>query len=87
MTKLERNYTVFEVINERRREIYVAKTDKAMFELVLELRRRLPPGIAAWRQEDITAIRSVEFSLTSEDADFFIKNYRGTGLPENWKFV
>ncbi len=79
--------TVFEVINEKRREIFVAATDKPIFMLAQQLREAPPKAIAGWKATDVTSLRSIEFGLSESDARSFIATHVKSALPPGWSFV
>lgn len=80
-------FTIFEVSNETRREIYVGMTDLPMFQATQLLRASPPRCLAHWRGEEPHAARSIEFDLSREDARRFIDHYVKTALPPGWRFL
>lgn len=83
---MTKNYTVFELVNERLREIYVAHTDGPVFGVVADLRRVAAPSIGHWNFDEVRPVRSIEFGLTEEDARKFVENYIRGDLPEGWRY-
>lgn len=84
---MTKGYTVFEVVNEKRREIFVSLTIAPMVEAIAALSRARPAAIKSWQLSDATTFRSIEFGLSEKDARAFIANYAKTGLPEGWRFL
>ena len=80
-------FTVFELVNDRLKEIYVAHTDDMIFQIVEDMRCRPATAIKHWNLDDVRPVRSIEFDLTEEDARRFIANYLGTALPNGWRFL
>ncbi len=67
--------TVYEALNEARRELYVGWTPLAMHELSLTFSQRPPKPVSHWRPSELVTFRSVEFELTRRQADDFISKY------------
>ena len=80
-------YTVFEIVNDKRQEIYVGATRDPIFQMADALGRRRPQSINDWDLADMKPIRSIEFNLSEKDAQAFIENYIKTGLSKSWKFL
>ena len=80
-------YVVFEIVNEKRREIYVGATRDPIFQMTDALRRQPPHSIQHWNFEEVGAVRSIEFNMGEKDARAFIANYIQTGLSKDWKFL
>lgn len=80
-----KRFTVFEAANSNLKEIYVASTSMAIVEAMAAIARELPPPIAHWDPErQHIQFRSLEFDLTREEAEAFIK--RCTAMtPTGWK--
>lgn len=87
MTAGKERLTVYEIVNERRREVFVGATDRPIFELAAAFQRKLPAELADWDVKDCTAIRSVEFDLSPEKAQAFIEAYSKSGIPPGWRFM
>lgn len=82
-----KTFTVFELVNERLREIYVAHTDGPVFGVVADLRRLAAPPIEHWNFDEVRPVRSIEFGLNEEDARKFVQNYVQGDLPEGWRYL
>lgn len=80
-------YSVFEVVNERRRQIFVAVTNLPIFATAKVLRDNPPAAIADWREADVTTLRSIEFGLSEGQARKFVDGYVRSALPPGWSFV
>lgn len=80
-----RNFTVFELVNERLQEIYVGRTSDMIFTLVD--RRNPAPAISHWNPADVRPPRSIEFELSEREAERFIAGYVLTPLPRGWRFL
>lgn len=86
-SSLTKDFTVFELVNEKLREIYVAHTDGPVFSVVAELRRLSAPALRHWDFHDTRPVRSIEFGLSEEDARMFVKNYTRAELPDGWRYL
>jgi len=84
---LAKPFTVFELINDRLREIYVASTDGPVFGVFESFKKRRAPAIAHWNFHDVRQPRSVEFGLSQEEARTFIDGYVHNAIPEGWKYL
>ena len=82
-----KQFTVFELVNEKLREIYVAHTDGPVFGVVADLRRMAAPPIEHWNFDEVRPVRSIEFGLNEEDAHKFVQNYVQGDLPEGWRYL
>lgn len=71
--------TVFEAVNDRRREIFVGVTTLPMHELIA----RPPETIRHWTEGE-TAFRSLEFGLPLDEARAFIERYAQVNAREGW---
>ncbi|HXT00826.1 MAG TPA: hypothetical protein VN915_09150 [Elusimicrobiota bacterium] len=83
----KRTVAVFELINERLREVYVGCTTEMSAALAGTARPSPAPQIAHWNPEDVRPPRSIERDLDEEDARTFIEAYVRTPLPEGWRFL
>lgn len=79
--------TIYEIINEKRREIYVGSTDLPIFQLVREIAGKRPKAIKHWDLSDATSVRSIEFELGPRQAEKFIKDYAESRLPSGWRYL
>ncbi len=81
-------FTVFEAVNNDLKEIFVTATKKPIFEAMAELGKNPPPLISHWRtdREQIN-FRSLEFDLSREEADEFIKRHTAKPWPAGWSYV
>jgi hypothetical protein len=83
-----RRFTVFEAANADLREIYLTATAKAIFEAMADFARDLPPVIAHWKPEgQHIEFRSLEFDLTDDEAQSFIKRRLAKAAPADWKYL
>ena len=83
----DKRYAIFEVVNEKRREIYVGATAEPIFQTIDLLRQRRPESIKDWNLDDVLAVRSVEFNLDEKRAQAFVEKYVQTGSPSGWRFL
>lgn len=83
----EKLWTVYELVNESRREIYVGRTTLPVFRLASELSKSKPKAIAGWDLDHATTVRTIEFSLREPDALSFIAGYCQSSLPTGWKYL
>lgn len=79
-----KTFTVFELVNDRLHEIYVAATEGPVFNVVADLRRQPAPSIRHWDLDDVGPVRSVEFGLNGESARKFIDEYVHNAVPDGW---
>ena len=82
-----KSFAVFEIVNERRREIYVGATSDPIFRIISHLRAQKPVSIGEWNLDDAATPRSVEFNMDEADARTFIQNYVKTALAQGWKYL
>jgi len=85
-TRKAGQFTVFEILNARLREVYVGVApDEALKETPL----RFPPTVPIlhWGLENRGLMRCVAGALDEEDARAFALNYAKTALPPGWRFV
>jgi hypothetical protein len=87
MTVSQETWTVFELVNENEKQIYVGATRLPVFRLASELARQPPKAIKHWDLDHATTVRSVEFDLDEADAKVFIKQYVATALPSGWRYL
>jgi hypothetical protein len=80
-------FTVYELVNDRLREIYVGRTSGPVFRVLRALRFRREPAIAHWDLDDALPLRSIEFGLNERDAARFIEHYAKTPLPDGWRYL
>lgn len=80
------SFTVFEIINEKRREIFVGSTDQPVFDVLARLEKTDDAPIKGWSRGEIH-LRSVEFGLSSAHAKAFIETYTRRPLPKGWRFL
>ena len=83
----QRGYTVFEIVNEKRREIYVGTTRDPIFQMVDAIRRQRPESIMDWDLDDMKPIRSIEFNMGEKDAHAFVENYVKTSEADGSHFL
>ena len=81
-----RLYTVFELVNEKRLEIYVGAARAPLVQAAGALHPR-SESIKDWDLDDAGAVRGIEGDMSEQDARAFIKNYVQTALPEGWRFL
>lgn len=68
-------YTVFEAINDKHREIFVAITREQVFATVARIQKDRPDVIRHWDLNEVINVRSVEFDLTEKEARDFVEHY------------
>ena len=83
----QRGYTVFEIVNEKRHEIYVGATRDPISHMPDSIRRRRPESIKDWDLEDMKPIRSIEVNMGEKDTRAFIENYIKTSVADGWHFL
>ena len=79
--------SIFEVINERRKQIFVSSTTLPIFSVAKLLKEKPPAALADWRETDVTTLRSIEFGLSESEAEKFLAQYVRSPLPPGWSFV
>jgi hypothetical protein len=81
--------TIFELVNDVNKEIYVGACGGTAQDALAELRRAPPPALAHWdfRALPSEALRVIEGSLEAEGAGSFIATYTTTELPDGWRFL
>jgi hypothetical protein len=82
-----RRYLVYEAVNNKRKEIYVAVSPRPMHETIGDYKTRLPDPIKHWKAADIQTYRSIEFDLAEEQAREFLENYVKSTIAEGWKYI
>ncbi len=82
-----RAFTVFEIVNEKRHEIFASFTADPIFQMTDALRRRPPEPIKHWDFNDVGTIRSIEFHMSEQQAMAFLADYIKTNLPSGWRFI
>lgn len=83
----KRTVSVYELVNERLREIYVGRTSSLKSGAAATAQRTPVPQIAHWDVADVRPPRHIERDLSERDADSFISAYVQTPLPDGWRFV
>ena len=83
----QRGYTVFEIVNEQRHEIYVGATRDPISQMPDAIRRRRPKSIKDWDLDDMKPIRSIEVNMGEKDARDFIGNYVKIAMSKAWHFL
>ena len=83
----QRGYIVFEIVNEKRQEIYVGLTRDPILRMTENLRRRRPVSIQHWNPDEIGTVRGIEFDMGEKDARAFLENYTKTRLADGWRFL
>lgn len=78
--------TVFEVSNERLKEIYVGARPDGAAETALDAVRSRA-RLAHWQPEEARDMMVVAERLSPETARDFILLYVGTALPLGWRFI
>ena len=80
--------TVFEVINQTRKEFFVGTTILGMHEVIEQHRDAPPSAIAHWQQGDKINYRSIKFDLPVKDAAQFIETHaKRLARTSNWKVI
>ena len=82
----QRGYTVFEIVNEKCREIYVGATRVPISQMTEALRRRRPDSIRHWNLDEVEPVRSIELDMSEKDARAFVENYVKTSVSD-WRFL
>jgi len=83
----KRSVSVFELVNERRREIYVGRTSRLIFAGAGVEPHAPVPELAHWDPADVRPPRHIEGDLSEHDAERFIAAYVNTPLPKGWRFL
>ena len=83
----KRGCLVFEIVNEKRREVSVGATRDPIFQMTYVLRRRPPDSIQHWNFDDMSTLRSVGFDMGEKDARVFVEKYVRSIKTEGWKYL
>lgn len=83
--KISARFTVFEVINERRNEVYVGATNKQIFDVLAALDHPKGP-LEGWSRQSVRLV-SLSFGLTRAEAAAFIARHVARGLPRGWRYL
>jgi hypothetical protein len=67
--------TVYEVVNETLREVYLGTTSLLAPQLAAEFKRRPPRAIAGWRTSDRMLLRCLVYAIPLREAQAFIRKY------------
>ena len=80
-------FTVYEVVNESRREAYVGATHVPILEAFAAMAERLPPRVAHWQPlHERLRFRTLAFNLNEREALEFVAKYAGRELSDR-KFL
>ena len=81
--------TVFEIVNDLSREIFVSARAEGLEDVLADYRRAPPKEIAHWDLGKVPreAVRVIESSLEADGAAAFIHNYTQTDLPDGWRYL
>lgn len=82
-----RDYTVYEAVNKKRREIFVGVTRAPIFEAVAEMRDSPPWRAGRWGPTDPVNVRSLEFGMTLIEAKAFAAGLASAKPPKGWRRV
>ena len=83
----QRGYTVFEIVNEKRLEIYVGVTRDPILQMIETIRHRRPDSIRHWNLDEVEPVRSIELYMSEKDARAFVENYVKTSVADGWRFL
>lgn len=80
--------TVFEAVNNDRKEIYISWTFLPISRAMADMKKRRPATISHWRpaRESIT-LRSLAFESSEVHARAYIVRHLAKPLPKGWKYV
>jgi hypothetical protein len=78
--------TVFEVVNEKRKELFVGRTTLPMNALIAHHRAAPPAAMKGWSKDD-AAYHALEFGLTAPAAIEFARGYVASFRRDGWRVV
>jgi hypothetical protein len=67
--------TVYEVVNETLREVYLGTTSLLAPQLALQFERRPPRAVARWRPEHRMILRCLVYAIPLREGQTFIRKY------------
>lgn len=77
--------TVYEAVNESRREIFVGLSTFFMAEIESRLRHR--PELAHWQETDRTRVDAIEYGIPLSVARDFVKRFETAKANQGWKVL
>lgn len=77
--------TVYEAINETRREIFIGLSSYFMNEIEARVRKR--PELAHWQATDRTRVDAIEYGIPLSVARDFLKRFETAKANEGWKIL
>lgn len=87
MTREKGNVTVFEIVNLKRKELFVGRTTLPMNAMIAHHRHALPAPIKGWRDADDVEYRGLEFGLTAAAALEFARGYVSSFRRDGWRVL
>jgi hypothetical protein len=82
-----RPYNVFRIVNEARKEIFLAATTQSVVRAIAAIRDRRPAELAGWELDDISAFESLDFDLTREAAVAFMEARISRGKDRGYRYI
>ena len=79
-------YTVFEIVNARLKEIFVGVASDAELRAV-PLRLPSNATLLHWGLSESEPAHPIQLDLTKRAADIFVENYVKSALPNGWRFL
>lgn len=83
----EKLYCVFRIVNEVRKEIFLAASTRPIFEAIADIRLARPRALQAWNLTDITKFESLEFNLKEADAQAFVEARVKRGTQRGYRYI
>lgn len=83
----EKRYCVFRIVNEARKEIFLAATTRSIFDAIADIRRSRPRALRDWDLTDITMFESLEFDLTENAARAFVEARVRKGAQRGYCYI
>lgn len=77
--------TVFEAVNETRKEIFVGVSDLLIDQLERAFQSSPPKSVQHWTSDDRILFRSIEYSVAAKETDDFIDAYLRNDALKGWK--
>jgi len=71
--------TVYEVVNETLREVYLGTTSLLAPQLAVEFKRRPPRAVTRWRANDRMILRCLAYAIPLREGQTFIRKYAALG--------
>ncbi|MDE2039605.1 MAG: hypothetical protein KGO96_00765 [Elusimicrobia bacterium] len=83
----EQQYSVFEAINNKRKEIFVGITSRQICETITRIQAYRPSAIKHWNLDDVVNVHSIEFGLSKAQADALLEQYPKKNPQPGWRYL